>query len=340
MKKLKYNFGAFCLAFAVGAVSWASEKQLLEKSNKLGALEVQQHVQHRMWEYAIANFIFTDVASKKEAAEIVSAEAYYKLAPAKRNALKSKNPKVKTLEKLVSQQEVQKVSSEISKLRKEVKALREKISNPDIIKEQVKKFNSSELQIEPTAMDHILGIEYEETEGSIQESSDQGPDLVIGHSKFYTQVDYAVLREIFKKIQITKNDVFYDLGSGYGRASFYGSVLYPEGVFKGVEYVKERVDETSKLAEKLKLENVKFYTSDVLKFDYSDGNIFFIFNPFPPLMPQVLAELHKISKKKKIKIIAISMTVIELNVVPWLKRIDTVPSRQSKTPVAIFESTN
>lgn len=328
------------LLSCVGIFSFASQEKLIEKSNELAVLEVKQHSQFRVWEYTIKNYILAGADNKKEATEISSAEEYYKLVSAKRNSLKAKYPKIKGLEKVVSQQDVQKASLEISKLRSDVKAIREKITNPDIIKEQVKKFDRQELKIESTAMDHILGIDYEETEDSIEESSDYSPDLVIGHSKFYTQVDYGILREIFKNIQITKQDIFYDLGSGYGRASFYGAVLFPEGLFKGVEYVKERVDAASGIAQRLKLENVKFYESDVLKFDYSDGNIFFMFNPFPPLMPQVLAELNKISKKKKIKIIAVSQTVIELKVVPWLKLIQTIPSGLVKTPVAIFESTN
>lgn len=340
MKNFTNKIFILFIGIAVSLVTLAAENKLIEKSNNLAVLEVKQHTILRTWEYIIQNYIFAGLPVKLKNPEMASAEIYYSMPANKRNALKAENSKIKELEKLIPKSELLNISADIKKLRKEVKSHQEKEKDINLIKSEVVKFNNNETQIESTALDYILGIEYEATEASIKESSDHGPDLVIGHSKFYTQIDYAILREIFKNITITKNDIFYDLGSGYGRASFYGAILFPEGVFKGVEYIKERVDEAKAVAKNLKLQNVMFYASDVLKFDYSDGNIFFIFNPFPPLMPQVLAELNKISQKKKIRIIAMSNTVIELKVVPWLKLIRTIPNYTNKTPVAIFESIN
>ena len=115
--------------------------------------------------------------------------------------------------------------------------------------------------------------------------------------------------------------------------------MYPEGKFKGIEPVQQRVDEAKSVGDKLKLDNVNFFVADILKYDFSEGNIFFIFNPFPSLMPQVLTELNRISKKKKIKIIALSGTSSELNLIPWLKLIYTVPrTHYTRTPGAIYES--
>jgi hypothetical protein len=341
MKMFKYSIAIFFISVSLCSNLLAAQSKLLEQSNNLSALEIKQFNHMRAWEFVMMNYIFTEPSVKKAHQELASADNYYSLPTSKRNALKSKFPKIKDLEKLVPQSELKKLSAEIKKLRQEVKLSQEKEKNIDYIKSEVLKYNKNEIELEPIAIDYLLGIDYEETEASIEKSPDHAPELVVGHSKFFTQVGYNVLREIFKRIKINKGDIFYDLGSGYGRASIYAAILYPEATFKGVEYIKERVDETNAVAQKLKLDNVKFYASDILKFDYSDGNIFFIFNPFPPLMPQVLAELHKISKKKHIKIIAMSNTVIELSVVPWLKLVQGVPNHHpNRTPVAIFESVN
>lgn len=324
---------------SICSYSWAAENKLVEKSKKLAALEVQQLQAYRSWNYVIKNYIYFEEKYFAQEIKISSPEAYYNLPLAKRTALKAEKPKIAALEKLVPEATVLNSTKEIKRLKAKIKLLHEKSEDISFIKDQVKKFQNYELDIEPSGLDYLLGLDCDEIEATIPITKDQNPDLAVGHSKFFTQVHYATLREVFKLLTLKKEDVFYDLASGYGRASIYASILFPETTFKNIESVEQRVEAAKNVRNKLRLGRVNFYAADILKQDLSDGNIFFIFNPFPSLMPQILDELHTISKKKKIKIIALSGTVAELNVVPWLKPIYTVRrTHYTRTPGTIYES--
>lgn len=132
------------------------------------------------------------------------------------------------------------------------------------------------------------------------------------------------LEEIFNRIQPTKGDVFYDLGSGYGIVLFYGAEHHPEATFKGIEILNERFDMSLKLLENRGLKNVELFNEDMFNCDFSDGTIFYIYNPlFKDAYPKLLERLFEISQKHPITIIAESRCN-EFDEVAWLTRYDEV----------------
>lgn len=182
-------------------------------------------------------------------------------------------------------------------------------------------------------IDAMLGIRYDETEKTIP-SILYPTSVTVRWDKNSTQTDYDIIHLLFANHSPGTNDVFYDLGSGYGRVLFYGASLFPKTKFIGVELVPERVAETKRMAQTGNFSNVSFIEQDVLKTDLSQGTIFYMYNPFPEIMPQVLEKLRAVSIKHKILIIGHLRTAGELKGVQWLRLI----KHYHPQGLAIFES--
>lgn len=115
----------------------------------------------------------------------------------------------------------------------------------------------------------------------------------------------SFLAPIFHFLNLSPTDVFYDLGSGYGVILRYAAQLYPDTQFFGIEILKERFDYCQELQQEEALPNLHFYNDDLLKFDFSDGTVFYIFNPlFSSMYEQLLNQLKQIALKKELIIVA------------------------------------
>jgi SAM-dependent methyltransferase len=119
----------------------------------------------------------------------------------------------------------------------------------------------------------------------------------------YEPTSYNLIREFIKKFNLQENDIVYDLGSGYGRFIFYGAIV-TQAKFIGVELIPERVSECLLIKQRFNLKNVEFINSDVKKVDFSDGDKFFLFNPFSDeTRNYVFGKLNELAKRKKIEVI-------------------------------------
>lgn len=146
---------------------------------------------------------------------------------------------------------------------------------------------------------------------------------------------------IISKLNINKEDVFYDLGSGYGFVLIhFAQNTQAKGI--GIEIVPDRVVESNKHKDRLKLENVYFKQGNVLDYDFSDGNIFFMFNPFTfETLKKVNRELKKISKQKFIKVVTVGKGMEFIKSQEWLEIIyqtDTTYLEPNPHPIFIFGS--
>lgn len=132
------------------------------------------------------------------------------------------------------------------------------------------------------------------------------------------------LNNIFDSVQPRKDDVFYDLGSGYGIVLFHGAKNYPEAKFKGIEILDERFNMSVTLLEENGLRNVELFNEDMFNCDFSDGTIFYIYNPlFEDIYPKLINRLHEIHLERSITIIAESRCTIFDNT-EWLEKYDEV----------------
>lgn len=82
-----------------------------------------------------------------------------------------------------------------------------------------------------------------------------------------------IVEEMLKLVEVTKNDVVYDIGCGDGRIVVMAAEKYgAKGI--GVDYDIERVTEARELAKKKKVEKlVKIIHQDAMTVDLSDASI-------------------------------------------------------------------
>lgn len=85
----------------------------------------------------------------------------------------------------------------------------------------------------------------------------------------------------------TENKIFYDIGSGSGKACFAAAILFNLKKSIGIEYISDFCDFANSLKEKLDLffakeeanllkEKINFINDDITIFDFSDADIVFI----------------------------------------------------------------
>jgi predicted RNA methylase len=91
--------------------------------------------------------------------------------------------------------------------------------------------------------------------------------------------DYFIARGIVKKLNMQPTDKLYDLGSGYGRVPIYAGITTPAECV-GLELVPERTELTEAAVSFLGLQNVTTRAGDIRDQDYSDGTVFYMFEPF------------------------------------------------------------
>ena len=105
----------------------------------------------------------------------------------------------------------------------------------------------------------------------------------------YGEVLYPTLSDIFsilrKRNLLSGGEVFYDLGSGIGKAVIAASLLHNFSKCCGIELVRSLFEISVKLKEnyektRFRLDgggtSVEFFNADILEFDWSDCDVFFI----------------------------------------------------------------
>ncbi|MBI2119452.1 MAG: hypothetical protein HYT97_07500 [Elusimicrobia bacterium] len=153
----------------------------------------------------------------------------------------------------------------------------------------------------------------------------------------YEGTPYHKIRELLPALNLSSSDTLYDLGSGYGRLPLYAAMTTKIGKVKGVEISLERVAESNRVKNQLGLENVEFIPSNVRDYDFSDGTVFYLFNPFnDETLGIVVNKLKETAQKKKIRIISWGRSTSYFNQQDWLKPIATVGS--GPWPMVLYES--
>jgi hypothetical protein len=146
-----------------------------------------------------------------------------------------------------------------------------------------------------------------------EQTKELEPEMV-----FYQKTPARIVFELVDKCNFTKEDVFYDLGSGLGQVVLLVNLL--AGVItKGVEFEPAFCDYSRDCATKLNLSNITFINADARQADYSDGAIFFMYTPFNGgILQEVLEILRKESLLKKIRIITHGPCTAEVASQSWL----------------------
>lgn len=135
---------------------------------------------------------------------------------------------------------------------------------------------------------------------------------------FYQKTPARIIFELAEKSKFTKEDVFFDLGSGLGQAAILLNLLSGVRAY-GVEFDPAFCDYATACAEQLNLPDVTFINADARKADYSKGTVFFMYTPFKGgILQEVLEVLRKESLSRKIKIFTYGPCTAEVALQGWL----------------------
>jgi len=147
-----------------------------------------------------------------------------------------------------------------------------------------------------------------------EQSKELEPDMV-----FYQKTPARIVFELVEKMQFTKDDVFFDLGSGLGQVAILVNLL--TGIpTKGVEFEPAFCNCARDSAADLNLSGVTFINADARRADYSEGTVFFMYTPFKgEMLQEVLDLLRKESLLRKIKIITYGPCTAQVALQSWLE---------------------
>lgn len=139
------------------------------------------------------------------------------------------------------------------------------------------------------------------------------PDMV-----FYQKTPARIVFELAEKYPFSKEDIFFDLGSGLGQVAILVNLL--AGITtRGVEFEPAFCDYARDCAADLHLPDVTFINVDARTADYSKGTIFFMYTPFRGEMLQaVLAVLQKEALHRKITILTYGPCTADVALQSWL----------------------
>jgi hypothetical protein len=164
-----------------------------------------------------------------------------------------------------------------------------------------------------------------------EQTKDLEPDMI-----FYQKTPARIVFELVEKVQFTKDDVFFDLGSGLGQVAILVNLL--TGIpTKGVEFEPAFCNYARDCAADLNLSGVTFINADARQVDYSDGTVFFMYTPFKgEMLQEVLEQLRKESLFRKIKVITYGPCTEQVALQRWLECVISAGDNIYK--LAVFNS--
>jgi hypothetical protein len=118
----------------------------------------------------------------------------------------------------------------------------------------------------------------------------------------YGATPLATLRLALSSLDLRRGDIFYDLGSGLGLPTLVAA-LGSDATCRGVEYHRRYVERAEQNARLLGLSGVRFHCGDASTFDWTDGNKFYMFDPFPAdVLERIAARLLDVARERPIRV--------------------------------------
>lgn len=152
----------------------------------------------------------------------------------------------------------------------------------------------------------------------------------------YEPTPVSVILELFDLVPLSMGDVLYDLGSGLGKVVMLLHLL-AQIPCVGVEFEPAFYRYAVTRASQLGLTGARFINDDARHVDYSNGTVFYLFNPFGGnIFGSVLAKLKEQARNRQITICSYGACTPVLNGLPWLEVAD--PGTVDEVCLAIFKS--
>jgi hypothetical protein len=149
------------------------------------------------------------------------------------------------------------------------------------------------------------------------ETKAREPEMV-----YYQQTPARIIFELVEKAHLTREDVFYDLGSGLGQVPILVNLLSGAAA-RGIEFEPAYCDYASVCAADLNLTRVAFIQEDARTAHFSDGTVFFMYTPFEGgVLQEVLEKLRGESRKRQISLFTYGPCTPQVSRQSWLKSVD------------------
>jgi precorrin-6B methylase 2 len=127
----------------------------------------------------------------------------------------------------------------------------------------------------------------------------------------FSSMTFRELREIFHAVTPGTNEIFGDVGAGYGHVVFYGACVAPCR-FRAIEILPARCAAMRRSARRLGLRNIEIIRADAQLQNYDDLAYLFVNSPFfPDAAQQFIAKL-KSSRRRTPTVIAVNNIVAAL----------------------------
>jgi precorrin-6B methylase 2 len=170
----------------------------------------------------------------------------------------------------------------------------------------VREFHAGRRDVEDAVLANALHIESDADE---RLSSLPGLLRRFGNQHLaFSSTTFRELREIFRAVAPGKNEIFGDVGAGYGHVVFYGACVAPCR-FRAIEILPARCAAMRRSARRLGLRNIEIIQADAQTQNYDDLAYLFVNSPFfPDAAGQFIAKL-KSSRRRALTVIAVNNIV-------------------------------
>ena len=152
----------------------------------------------------------------------------------------------------------------------------------------------------------------------------------------YQPTPASVILELIDQVGFSSNDVFFDLGSGLGQVLALVNLLTGVRCI-GIEYQPEYSTYAARMVSELGFKDITLVNADVQDVDFSEGTVFFLFNPFGGrIFDTVMNHLEIEARVRKITICSYGACTEPISRFPWLEIQDSNTVHDFK--LAIFKS--
>jgi hypothetical protein len=132
---------------------------------------------------------------------------------------------------------------------------------------------------------------------------------LFSYEYIYGEIDFLSFSQLLKRCQIKPNNIFYDLGSGIGKAVVCAALLYDFKKICGIEQLKLLHEQALHIQQSSKIlasRNINFYQADLLTFDWQDADILFVNASafIGDFWEQVLTQLLKLKTGSQIIVVS------------------------------------
>ncbi|MBI5034645.1 MAG: class I SAM-dependent methyltransferase [Chloroflexi bacterium] len=146
------------------------------------------------------------------------------------------------------------------------------------------------------------------------ETRTREPEMV-----FYQPTPARVILELTEMMLITRDDIFYDLGSGLGQVCILVHLLTGARTH-GIEFEPAYCDYARHSAQRLNLSSVQFINVDARDAPYADGTVFFMYTPFKgAMLANVLKKIKDATRGRAVSVCAYGECIDQVANEPWLE---------------------